>query len=48
MGSLLSCYNIIYNPMKALGGSLGNFWPSGANGCQLASVGPRKLIKKTN
>ena len=31
-----------------VGGSLGNFWPSGASGCQLASVGPSKLIKKIN
>ena len=32
----------------SLGGSLGNFWPNGASGCQLASVGPRKLIKMIN
>ena len=29
-------------------GSLEKFWPNGASGCQLASVGPSKLIKKIN
>ena len=30
------------------GVSLGKYWPNGASGCQLASVGPRKWIKLIN